>query len=113
MADLRTLDRRLYPWAKWLYDVGKYYDGRLVVTSAYRSRADQQRLYDKWRMGTSSLMAAAPGRSLHQYGLAWDMARLGVNPLEDPLLPALGRVWLSLGGKWGGIRDPVHFSVAV
>lgn len=109
MADLRTLDSRLVPWAKYLYQIGKYYDGRLVVTSARRSIAKQQRLYEDWKRGISKIPAAPPGRSLHQYGLAWDMARIGINPLGDPLLNYLGRVWESWGGRWGGERDPVHF----
>ena len=113
MADLKTLDRRLYPYAKWLYDVGKYYDGRLVVTSAYRSMAAQQRLFDRWRMNLSSLPAARPGGSLHQYRLAFDLARIGVNPLDDELLAALGPLWQQIGGVWGGSRDPVHFAVVV
>jgi len=114
MADLRTLDRRLYPYAKWLYDVGKYYDGRLVVTSAYRSWAAQNRLYNKWLTGSpSQLPAAPPGKSLHQYRLAFDLARLGVSSRQDPLLTELGALWQQLGGVWGGARDPVHFSVRV
>ena len=113
MADLRTLDRRLYPYAKWLYDVGKYYDGRLMVTSAYRSWSNQSRLYNKWLSGEAALPAAPPGRSLHQYRLAFDMARLGVAAKTDPLLTELGALWQQLGGVWGGARDPVHFSVRV
>jgi len=109
MADLRTLDSRLAPWAKYLYQIGKYYDGKLVVTSARRSIAKQQRLYDDWKRGISKIPAAPPGRSLHQYGLAFDMARIGINPLGDPLLAYLGAVWTSWGGRWGGERDPVHF----
>jgi len=113
MADLRTLDRRLYPYAKWLYEVGKYYDARLQVTSAYRSWASQKRLYDKWVSGTSTIMAAVPGRSQHQYRVAFDLARVGIDPLSDELLPALGRLWQSMGGLYGGPRDPVHFGVRV
>ncbi len=113
MADLRTLDRRLYPWAKWIYEVGKYYEGSLRVTSAYRSWADQDRLYKRWVSGQSAIPAAPPGRSLHQRGLAFDLARLGREPLEDQFLVALGNLWQQLGGKWGGSRDPVHFSVVV
>lgn len=109
MADLTTLDRRLVPWAKYLYQLGKQYDGRLVVTSARRSPAKQSRLYNDWIRGLSKIPAAPPGRSLHQYGLAFDMARIGIDPLTDPLLNWLGRVWRSWGGRWGGERDPVHF----
>jgi len=37
------------------------------------------------------------------------MARIGIDPLTDPLLAWLGSVWEYYGGRWGGIRDPVHF----
>lgn len=111
MADLGTLNWQLEPYAKWLYALGKYYDERLVVTSAYRSIADQQRLYCKWVTGQSQFPAAQPGRSMHNFGLAWDMARLGVPPKGDPLLAYLRQVWEYIGGTTGGEVDPVHFSV--
>jgi len=109
VADLNTLDPRLVPWAKYLYRIGKFNDGRLVVTSARRSMAKQQRLYNAYIRGVSKIPAAAPGRSLHQFGLAFDLARIGKDPLTDPLLADLGRLWESWGGRHGGIRDPVHF----
>ena len=109
MADLNTLDRRLAPWAKYLYDIGKYYDGKLVVTSAFRSAAKQARLYEAYKRRESVIPAAPPGRSLHQYGMAFDLARIGIDPIGDPLLAWLGEVWTSWGGQWGGARDPVHF----
>ncbi len=37
------------------------------------------------------------------------MARIGIDPLNDPLLNWLGAVWEYWGGRWGGARDPVHF----
>ena len=113
MADLGTLDPRLVPWAKYLYSLGKQYDGRLVVTSARRSMAKQQRLYNDYLRGISKIPAAPPGRSLHQLGLAFDLARLGKDPLGDPLLNWLGAVWASWGGRWGGERDPVHFQPSI
>jgi len=109
MADLRTLHPQLVPWAKWIYAVGKIYDGRLVVTSARRSSAKQADLYAKWRSGQSKIPANRPGTSLHEHGLAFDMARIGKEPLGDPLLEYLGRVWEHYGGRHGGQRDPVHF----
>jgi len=109
MADLNTLDRRLAPYAKYLYQIGKYYDGRLVVTSARRSRSKQAELYRRWQMGQSKIPANRPGTSLHEHGLAFDLARLGIDPLNDPLLNWLGLVWESWGGRHGGQRDPVHF----
>lgn len=109
MADLNTLDARIVPWAKWLYSVGKHYDGRLVVTSARRSPKKQAELCWKWRTGQSKIPANCYTRSLHQDGLAFDLARLGVDPLADPLLAWLGAVWEHVGGRHGGQRDPVHF----
>jgi len=113
MADLRTLDPRLYPYAKWLYDLAKYNSGKFVVTSAYRSPQDQQRLRERWLTGASTIPAAPPCQSLHQYGLAFDLAQVGVNVHQDLLLPLLGEVWSSLGGVHGGSADPVHFSVRI
>jgi len=109
MADLNTLDHRLIPWAKWIYRVGKYNDGRLVVTSARRSSAKQAALRLAWEQGRSRIPANRPGTSLHEFGLAFDLARLGMDPLIDPLLVWLGAVWEAVGGQWGGQGDPVHF----
>jgi len=109
MASLRTLHPKLVPWARWIYDLGKSYDPLLVVTSARRSPGKQQQLYDKYRRGESAIPAAPPGGSLHEYGLAFDMARIGKDPLNDPLLNWLGQVWTYYGGRHGGARDPVHF----
>jgi len=50
---------------------------------------------------------------LHEKGLAFDMARSGVDPFKDELLQWLGHVWTSVGGNVGGATDPVHFSVKV
>ena len=113
MASLRTLHPQLVPAARWLYAVGKYYDPLLVVTSARRSSAKQKRLYDKWQRGESRIPANRPGTSLHEYGLAFDMARIGKDPLADPLLNWLGSVWTQIGGRHGGARDPVHFQVRI
>jgi len=109
VADLGTLHPHLVPWAKELYRYGKLLDARLVVTSALRSPAKQQRLYSDWLAGKSLIPAAPPGKSLHEYGLAFDMARLGEDPLTDPLLQWLGQVWEYWGGRYGGLRDPVHY----
>lgn len=109
MADLSTLEPWLVPWARYLHKIGTQYDGRLIVTSARRSRSKQWELYQNYVSGKSTIPAAPPGGSLHEYGLAFDMARLGVEPLGDPLLSWLGAVWEHWGGRHGGVRDPVHF----
>ena len=109
MADLRTLHPTLVPWARWIYAVGKQQDGRLVVTSARRSSAKQAELRRRWEMGLSKIPANRPGTSLHEFGWAFDMARIGKDPSGDPLLAWLGYWWEFYGGRWGGARDPVHF----
>ena len=109
MSSLRELHPQLVPWARWIYALGKSYDPLLVVTSARRSSAKQARLYDKYQRGESLIPAAPPGTSLHEFGLAFDMARIGKDPLNDPLLNWLGQVWTYYGGRHGGARDPVHF----
>jgi len=111
MADLKTLHPQLTPAARWLYALGKQYDPLLVVTSSYRSASKQSKLYAKWQSGESQIPAAPPGRSLHNYGLAFDLARIGKDPFTDPLLNWLGQVWEYIGGQYGGQRDPVHFQV--
>lgn len=72
-------------------------DGTTVqVTSGFRTMADQQRLYDKYRAGTGNL-AAEPGRSNHQNGIAIDFNVSSQN----------GRVfeWLTKNAwKYGFIR---------
>jgi len=109
VADLNTLDARLIPWAKWIYRVGKMQSPLLVVTSARRSPWKQRELWDRYQRGESAIPAAPPGRSLHEHGLAFDLARIGKDPLGDPLLAWLGQVWEYYGGRHGGARDPVHF----
>lgn len=113
MAELQTLQPWLVPYAKYLYRIGKYYDPLLVVTSSFRSPMQQAKLYARWRTGESQIPAAPPGRSLHGYGLAFDLARIGKDPFTDPLLNWLGAVWASWGGQYGGDRDPVHFQVRI
>ena len=113
MASLKTLQPYLIPYAEYLLQIGRYYDPKLVVTSARRSSRKQAQLYDRYMRGKSTIPAAPPGRSLHEYGLSFDLARSTVDPLGDPLLEYLGSVWQSWGGVWGGSRDHVHFQPPV
>jgi hypothetical protein len=77
------------------------------VTSVLRSIADQKRLYEAYIAGRSKYPAAAPGRSPHNYGWAFDIA---VN--DDSYLQDAGELWESWGGTWGGrFRDPIHFEL--
>lgn len=71
----------------------------------------QDELYQKYLRGESAIPAAPPGSSLHNYGLAFDVARMGVDPFQDSLLAWLAALWLQVGGQHGGAQDPVHFTV--
>jgi len=113
MASLSTLNVGLQPWARWILNAGRVHQGKLVVTSARRSAAKQAKLRWLWETGQSKIPANRPGTSLHEYGLAFDIASLGIDPFEDPVLPWMGYWWEYYGGKWGGARDPVHFQIRV
>jgi len=71
------------------------------VTSTYRTRAQQAKLYADYIAGRSSLPANQPGYSLHERGLAIDIVT------ED--LRELVGFMEYLGFKWAGPKDKVHF----
>lgn len=74
------------------------------ITSTVRSTRQQQQLYRR----ASNLPAAAPGRSTHEYGLAFDIV---ASRRQQRLLGEFGEF---LGLWWGGRfrrPDPVHFQV--
>lgn len=110
-TDLRSLQPWLQPWARWIFDYGKSFNPKLVVTSARRDMWDQMRLYNRYISGQSAILALPPGRSKHELGEAFDMASIGVDPFDDWTLPFLGSWWKYYGGLYGGERDPVHFGV--
>lgn len=109
MPTLRTLDPRFRPSAEMLLRYARSLDPRFTVTSARRSRPEQQRLYNRFLRGQSPFPALPPGHSQHERGFAVDLIRLNVNPTNDDLLHALGEAWRRAGGVWGGSVDPVHF----
>jgi len=112
MPSLRSLDPRLRPSAEAFFRWARAQTPGLVVTSARRTRAEQQRLYDRFLAGQNDgLPAIPPGHSDHEAGLAWDMARLNHRAVSDPALPVLGAAWARLGGRWWA-GDPVHFAWA-
>lgn len=109
MADTRRLQPAFKQLAdlllEFLREVGPY-----RVTSGYRSRGEQQELYNRWLAGDPGVLTPAPpGRSQHERGWAVDLAQPGVSPKEDENLLSLGAWWRGVGGVWGGPSDPVHF----
>lgn len=105
MAAFSDLDPTLRPWAQALYNVASRYGLRPRVTSTYRSVQEQRILYDRYKRGLSALPAAQPGRSLHNWRLAFDLVVDGAEAQAW-----LGAVWEAWGGRWGGrFNDPVHF----
>jgi hypothetical protein len=111
VARLSQLVHPLVPWAETLYAFGREQDPALVVTSVRRSFGEQARLYQRYLDGLSGgIPAAPPGHSMHERGLAFDLARPTVDPFQDDLLALLGAVWKAWGGVWKAV-DPVHFQV--
>lgn len=92
----------------YLVAVARYNGITATVVSGDRDTHQQSQLYNAWlARGRTGLPAAAPGTSRHEQGRAFD---LHVSPRE--WLPALGALWESWGGRWGGrFNDPVHFDV--
>lgn len=60
------------PLATRLLGLLEHFDGRLMILSGRRSRGEQQKLYDAYIAGGNP--AAKPGTSLHEKGLAADLA---------------------------------------
>jgi LAS superfamily LD-carboxypeptidase LdcB len=83
--------------------------GALVrVTSTWRSRLYQAKLYSEWLSGLRTLPAARPGSSLHETGMAFDISA------RPDVLAWAGSLAPSLGLRWGGTfrnSDPVHFEL--
>lgn len=105
---LAKLQPWLQPYAEWLLSAAPYAGARSVrITSVRRSRARQRELYSRFLAGSAQFPAAPPGRSLHEYGLAWDMV---TEPFSA--LTTLGGWWNQVGGRWSK-TDVIHFSVPI
>jgi hypothetical protein len=87
---------------------------RATVTSTRRGPDKQRELWNCYqrtgcsncRRTPSCFPAAAPGKSTHALGLAFDLH------LSPPVYAAAGRLWEMIGFTWGGrFSDPIHFDV--
>lgn len=72
------------------------------VTSGYRSRAAQTKLYNRWVQGLQPYPVAYPGTSDHEKGIAIDAIATDTAKLVALLTSA--------GLNWAGPSDPVHFT---
>ena len=114
MPQVRDLDPALAPAVAYLLRVAEYNGLRVALTSTRRTRLQQQGLYQRYlqcqRAGSRQcLPAAPPGTSDHERGLAFDLVVNG--DYRGGAQRALGLFWQSMGGRWAGDADPVHFSV--
>lgn len=100
MADLLNLHPEMQRRTWRLVGVLRRLGYRPVITSGYRSAAQQAQLFASRRGG---LPVAPPGRSTHNFGLAVDLV---VPNAPAPLLAAAARF---SGLVWAGRADPVHF----
>lgn len=108
MIRFRGLVPWLQPYADYLFRVAEASGFRPTVTSVFRSLQQQATLYDRYQRGLSDLPAALPGRSKHNFGLAFDLVVYsGYRSAEQR---ALGNFWKEMGGRWFA-SDPVHFEV--
>lgn len=110
MADIRTLDRELQPYARALVDIARSYGWNPRVTSARRGPYEQGRLHRAYLRGNLRGYAAPPGASLHGLGLAFDLV------VDSPFAQAeLGRLWSRGFSASAPFRfrwfphDPIHF----
>ena len=92
------------------------------VTSGYRSFAEQQKLFNRGRTTAGSIVTnARPGHSMHNFGLAVDLAPgiLGAHPWRPDwndaspsweAMMVLGEaLGLECGGRWKNFPDKPHF----
>lgn len=85
-----------------LAEAGRLLGTEVPVTSGWRSRAEQQRLYDD--RGTNPYPVAVPGRSAHERGRAVDVPRWFVARLASvSMRVGLCRPWPT--------TDPIHFEL--
>lgn len=97
---LNGLQPWLRPYAEAL--LRSFPPATFTVTSVFRSLSAQYALYRN--RSRNRYPVAPPGKSKHNYGLAWDMT----GPADQ--LREAGELWRSWGGRWFE-TDPIHFEV--
>lgn len=105
MTDLSALVPELQPFAQGLIDLAGRAGVQPRVTSTLRTYSEQERLYRAFLRGERHYPVAPPGRSAHEFGMAFDMVASTQSDLHD-----LGQVWRQWGGVWSP-NDEVHFEL--
>jgi len=98
---------RVHPYlrtiARNLPRVASKYGFQVRITSGYRSKQTQARLYNDYISGRSQYPASPPGMSAHNFGMALDIISTNTEALVNMLTQA--------GLQWAGPKDPIHFQL--
>jgi hypothetical protein len=103
--NLSRLDPQLKTIARNLPRVARSAGFQVRITSGWRSRQTQTKLYNDYISGKSIYPANPPGTSKHELGLALDILSTNTNALVN-LLTSVGLVW-------AGVNDPIHFQIGL
>lgn len=99
----------MYPpwkaWCDWCLAALESSGIEGTVTSGVRSTEKQRQLYEAYITGRSSIVAAPPGRSAHEYGLAMDFV---VSDGKNSELQRRVMQWFEAMGGELVANDPVH-----
>jgi LAS superfamily LD-carboxypeptidase LdcB len=105
---ISELDPSIQDAAKDLLRKAKEIGISLKITSGYRSHNEQEKLYQQGRATKGDIVTnVQAGKSLHNYGMAFDVAPLDENenpywPNDNKLWDTIGSIGKSVGLKWGG-----------
>lgn len=103
MGGLEFVHPALRERIEWIQSVARYYGVDTVVTSGYRSFAEQSALYEA--RGSNPYPVSPPGCTSHELGLAVDL--VATQPQYQAGLQYLG----SYAGLYSPPQDPIHFSL--
>lgn len=101
--NLSKLHPTLRKIAKNLPRVAASQGFQVRITSGYRSRATQAKLYSDYLKGVAAYPANPPGTSTHEKGLALDILSTNTDALVGLLT--------GVGLRWAGPADPIHFEM--
>lgn len=117
-AAIQTLLPEVQPYARALLIKAAQQGIKLVVTSATRTYAEQDALFQQGRSKPGKIVTnARAGHSNHDFGIAFDVTIFdGPTPIwESPRYKAVGAIGRALGLTWGGdwtsINDEPHFEL--